>query len=226
MAEDENEISLIERNWEKLPKWGKITLGIIGTIVVGSFSSPVWTYIIQPFLLFCTDKFFDMVFSISKTMEHMLFLDIARKSINQKVTDINFILCSTILAVEFIFIYFIFRTTSEGKKTLQIKENKETNIEKLENKIKILTKLLKLIAFLLIILLIAGFSLLIEESYVAQKQEEFNLKLTICEPYMNSHEIAVIKSDFVLIETKKDYNQIINKLNNILSKNKIKIASY
>lgn len=203
--------------WKKFPLPIKWLLGIFGTIFVGALSNPFWDFCLLPFFSFLSNLMVNITIKVSAAMEVIIYTGIARYNILVNTAEIKGILQTFIIILSLFMLsynaYLKIRTTP-------IKNRPNKNYKKLE---LWRSRIIKFNSVFLIIYILFVSALMIEDFYIAQKKQDFNYKLEICSPYIETQELLLIKSKFLLIKNQKDYDKIMNSLDQILAQNNIKL---
>lgn len=163
-----------------------------------------------------------------------------------EATGIEFIstllMCAFLWFALFMILYFVLKFSAQikSKKSEKVEQSTETNLspnnlekynkkeiiiikryelEKKRERLKCLQKILSIINITLwVVFLCYTF---VYRYYPVVKKEMFNRKIIQITPYVETHEIDLLKSEWVSMEGKDDYEQIEQKINDILSKNNL-----
>lgn len=217
------EKNILFRCWAKTPKPIKKTINIFGILSIGALSTPFWNYVLQPFLDFLNNSFFSIMTNASKTMELMIYTRIARSTILETIAEIKFLLFLEFLGVGFLILVIpiIINLAAKSIKNKKQDENSNTinKIDFMLSKISVISRILMVIPFVIVL-----FST-IQDVFVAQKQDDFYYRMSVCEPYLKDKEFKLLRSNFLLLNSKKEYNVIIDKLNKVIKENNLKIPT-
>ena len=192
---------------------------IIATVILGGFSTPVWNYMLKPILTTSIDFVMNFLISISKTIENIIYTNIAHYSVLNNTAEIKNIMFIVIVTFG-IYTMLLTRPYRKMKKVRDIESDAE-KIDFFEKIIKKSDAIISTCDKLLIISVIFICVLSAGDLYSAQLQQDFNYKLGVCAPYLEQKEYLKIKSDFLQIKNKTDYTSIMNILDKILKEHNI-----
>lgn len=198
---------------EKYFKW--IEWAVAG-IIFGGFSTPVWNHILKPIITSSIDFVMNFLINISKSIESIIYQNIAHYNTLTNTAEIKYIMLIIVLTVCMCTI-----PVRNSFKRFKKIERSTDNADDLKKEIEKSEKVISICDRLIIISAIFMIGLSASDIYSAQMHHDFNYKLNVCAPYMNPHEYLMLKSSFLLIKNKNDYNSIMNTLNKILDNNHI-----
>ncbi len=203
---------MLKKCFNKLPKLIKILSGAVVTIFLSALGAPVWSCVLKPVFLFCSDFIVDLFFKLFYFYESSVFTYIAHMSSFDWLLEIKFILICIVLLPSLYTAMFIV-LNKKIKSVVSIPNNDNSDIDR---KKAILTFLEKMCLYLLVVMVVMMVSVCIQDIYVVQMKTNFDTKLTNARPYLTDIQYYKINADFRNIKSRKEYYAIIDDLNKII----------
>lgn len=201
----------------------KITLGVLGTIVVGILTNALWD-VLKPATKFLYEFILNVsILGIDK-FKDSIYLDIAKG--HHEVFSLK--TYSLIIGVLMSFIVLSILITA--RRVLQ--ENENHAVANAIYKFFTWPKLITAKSFLVFILIytvfvVTIFSLnLAKDTYINDATTYYEQILSITAPYISSEEYLQTKSEFAQIKNKADYQSVIKKLELMASEHNLEIPKF
>lgn len=205
--------------WKSTPKIIKFTISFLGALFVSALGTPIWNRILKPVILFIIDISFNFVFQLFKYIETETYTNIANMSLYVWIFDIKIMVIAILLMPSLMMLTYIHQKSKINEKYNKEIIIKSHNGEKLKKEVRLLRKISYISLFITILLFSAT---LAQDIYTMQMKIKFENKVIEARPYLTDKEFYLINAKFKKVKSKKDYNNIIKKIDKtILEKQSI-----
>lgn len=191
----------------------KYILSLVGIIILGSLSNPVWEFIIKPL---CT-TFYKIVLNISTLgltiLKNKIYLEIAKNFHERNGLEIYTLILSFMIAIYFIFVVkFIRRKFFEN--------HKESTLSPFQGPISYI--FLSIFIFAIAFLTVQS----VKENYINSALTHYNQLIFIDKPFISQNEFDLYNSRFSQIKNKEDYSSIVKELEEISMQHNLVVPEF
>lgn len=190
----------------------KIVLGAIATILLGAIGSGVWEKVLSPGLIYVAKLTTSLISLVSESYSNSIY----ERASNIPINDETATIVSAVILL-FIFMVFFAFVVSSQKNQLIIKIFHRSLVRMFTGWRGII---IQIVAFYVLIFLISAQVSVIYIQRYSTKQME------ILRPYIGEHKYHSLKSEFLQIHTKSDFNDFLQKIEEQAKKYKVKIDKF
>ncbi len=214
----------------------KYVLGIIGAIIIGAIGSGIWEMLLEPFFTLASENIINGISHLSSSLEDSLYKSIARGYSEEMsyfaVSLILFILSGFLGVISYDFVFKhkkgnFYKTIESEIENVENIENPKEKIIELKSRLESRSIRLRKIGYILFSFVVLIYFFLVGQSviikYKTERITDFRQTLSIVKPYVSNHKYDQFTSLFSRINTRKDYDIIMDSLYSICNKNDIKI---
>lgn len=196
-----------------------VILAVLGTILLGIFCNALWEFIFRGFLIWVSKTIIDLFSSWFASFNGHVYQDIAKGFHEYHSLKLRLLLEGIFCGFSF-FSVLLLMFHKKIFELLGLSGGRDLSA------IFINKKIYYAIILFFIFLISSGILDITVEAYQNIAIARFEQYLTICSPYIVQKDISGYRSEFAQIKDKKDYQNIIYKLQNIISTNGLVLPKY
>ncbi|OOV83518.1 hypothetical protein [Acinetobacter amyesii] len=197
-------------------------LGILGTLIIGGLGSGVWEIILKPFFSFMGNGIISFLINTSSSFSNEIYQNISIRGLDRfqaKIYSLFILLVGAISICSFSFTFIITRN-----KFKELNNLNEESIDQdytpwfLQNKRNY--NIFFIFFFLISFLPFCTYSYSsMKTEFISKKVIYFEYLIKVNGDALSEQELKKIESNFAQITKSKDYDDLINQLENIAMKN-------
>jgi hypothetical protein len=196
--------------------WKKWIAGVAGAVVLGAFGSGLWELAIKPGGVWFFQAVLSAVTFGSKHLKDQVYLQAARGH-------------HEAIAGDAVMLLFVFLGLFTGAALHMLSEIHRPDIAE-SSAPKFVFKSSRFLSRALGVSLLALSAFMLVRSAESQTATDlctfFDQSLSICSPYLDDHEVRLLKARFAALRSRDEYIEMTDQLRRIASANHVKLPDY